>query len=124
MTTDLVTVCTATLGDSYKHLGRSLEELRRFTKLPFRQIVSDDGSSNPDDQMRQRGVCERFGAEWTENPGPTYGISYNLNWLCEKVKTPWVFIIEDAVRPSMGWLETAMDALERVGLKTWNGRKV
>jgi hypothetical protein len=124
MTSDLITVVTATLGDSYKHLGRQLDELRRFTRLPFAQIVSDDGSSDPNDQMRQWDVCNQFGATWCENPGPTYGISYNLNHLCEQVKTPWAFVIEDAVRPSMGWLETAMDALEKVGMHTWNGRKV
>jgi hypothetical protein len=119
-----LTVVTATLGDSYKHLGVSLRELRKFTKLPFRQIVSDDGSSNPDDQMRQRSVCEPNGAEWIQNPGPVYGISYNLNWLCENVRTPWAFVIEDSVRPSMGWLETACDALERIGYRKWNGRTV
>jgi hypothetical protein len=124
MTLDRITVVTATLGDSYKHLGVSLRELRKFTKLPYRQIVSDDGSSDPNDCVRQRSVCEPNGVEWTENPGPTYGISYNLNQLMDRVTTPWAFLIEDAVRPSMGWLETAMDALDQIGERTWSGRKV
>jgi hypothetical protein len=98
--------------------------LRQFTKIPFRQIVSDDGTRDPDVQRRQREVVEAHGAVWIEQPGPTYGISYNLNWMFEQAGTPWVFLIEDACRPSMGWLETALDALERVGLKEWGGKKV
>jgi hypothetical protein len=124
VTSDLITVVTCTLGDSCAHLSRCLTELRQFTKLPFRQIVSDDGTAHPDVRRRQKEVCHAHGAEWTENPGPVFGISYNLNYVFEQVKTPWVFLIEDAVRPSWGWLETALDALERVGLRTWNGRPV
>ncbi len=124
MTIDKITVVTATLGDSYKHLGTQLRELRRFTKLPFAQIVSDDGSSDPNDRTRQQGVCADVGAAWMDNPGPTFGISYNLNHLFEYVRTPWAFVIEDAVRPSMGWLETAMDALQKIGERTWLGRRV
>jgi hypothetical protein len=124
MTQELITVVTGTLGDSCSHLSRVLTEMRQFTRLPFRQIVSDDGTADPDVKRRQRAVCEAHEAEWVENPGPTFGISYNLNYLFSQVKTPWAFLIEDATRPSMGWLETAMDALEKVGDRKWQGRTV
>ncbi len=124
MTQELITVVTGTLGPSAGHLSRVLTELRQFTKLPFRQIVSDDGSAKDSDKYDQRAVCYAHGAEWTENPGPTFGISYNLNHLFSLVQTPWAFLIEDATRPSLGWLETAMDALEKVGTKKWGGYPV
>lgn len=120
-----VTVVTTTLGDSCTHLGRVLAELRQFTNLPFLQIVSDDGTLSADVRRRQREIVQSYpGASWTENPGPVYGVSYNLNHLFEQAKTPWVFLIEDAARPSQGWLETALDALEKIGRRTWQGRSV
>lgn len=125
MTRGLLTVVTATLGDSWEHLARQMEELRKFTSLPFNQIVSDDGTIDGAARRHQRDVVLSFpNTVWTMNPGPTYGLSYNLNHLLELVETPWAFVIEDAVRPSWGWLETAVDALEKVGLRKWGGRKV
>lgn len=129
MTADDVLVVTATLGDSCNHMNRSLLEMRRFTRLPFKQLVSDDGTADGRVKAHQREVVECHGAEWTENPGPTFGISYNLNWLFESAERrgyEWVFLIEDSVRPGWGWLETALDALNRVGLKQWGpaGRRV
>lgn len=121
---DQITVVTCTLGDSASHLSRCLTELRQFTKIPFRQIVSDDGTADRSVCDRQRAVCEAHGAEWVENPGPTFGISYNLNSVFGRVTTPWAFLVEDGLRPSLGWLETALDALGQVGLEEWNGRKV
>ncbi len=122
-----IIVLTATLGDSCSHLSRNLTELRQFTRLPFRQLVSDDGTANEGVKERQRAVCLAHGAEWVENPGPVYGISYNLNHLfeiAEDLGYKWAFLIEDAVRPGRGWLETALDALERVGKREWGGRRV
>ncbi len=124
MSSDLITVVTGTLGDSCGHLSRVLTELRQFTKIPFKQIVSDDGTANAEVQQRQRAVCEAHGARWIEQPGPVWGISYNLNYLFEAADTPWVFLIEDACRPGLGWLETALDALEKVGQKEWGGHRV
>jgi hypothetical protein len=124
MNADLVTVVTGTLGDSASHLSRVLTELRAFTHIPFRQVVSDDGSARTEYVLRQRAVCEAHGAEWTENPGPVFGISYNLNHLMRQIRTPWAFIVEDSVRPGWGWLETALDALHKVGLRDWQNRKV
>lgn len=122
-----IVVLTGTLGDSCGHLSRSLTELRQFTHLSFRQIVSDDGTTSDDIRRRQIDVCTAHGAEWIENPGPTYGISYNLNHLFETAATlgyEWVFLIEDAVRPGWGWLETALSALEQIGKRTWAGHEV
>jgi hypothetical protein len=125
MNTDLITVVTATFGNSCSHLNRVLQEERKFTKLPFTQIVSDDGTISEDTKRRQREVVYQYpDCHWTENPGPTYGVSYNLNWVCEQVKTPWAFVVEDSVRTGQGWLETAMDALEKVGLRKWHGHEV
>lgn len=102
-----------------------MSELRKYTKLPFYQIVSDDGTAYEGEKCKQQVAVQSFDdAQWTENPGPVYGISYNLNHLFSLVKTPWAFVIEDGVRPGIGWLETAFDALERIGLRQWRGRTV
>lgn len=124
MTKELLTVVTATVGDSWEHLNRSLEELRLHTNLPFRQIVSDDGTQDEQVKAHQREVVTGWGAEWTENPGPVYGLSYNLNHLLSLCKTPWVFILEDAVRPGKGWLESAFDALTKIGTRNWGAYTV
>ena len=125
---DEILVVTATLGDSCGHLSRSLTELRAFTKLKFSQLVSDDGTADESVKYRQRQVCVAHGAIWTENPGPVFGISYNLNWLFEQAERrgyEWAFLVEDSVRPGWGWLETALDALEKVGgAKDQVGRKI
>jgi len=125
MTQDILTVVTATLGSTAGNLAVSMEELRDYTDLPFIQIVSDDGTYDDTIKDRQRRVVQSFrGSLWTENPGPIYGISYNLNYLFSLVKTPWAFVLEDAVRPGRGWLETAMDALEKIGTRKWRGHEV
>jgi hypothetical protein len=125
MSQDLITVVTATVGDSQGHLHKSMTELRRHTSVPFTQIVSDDGTLDEGVKKQQRDVVQSFDrAAWTENLGPVYGISYNLNRLFYLAPTPWVFVLEDAVRPGQGWLETALDALEQIGMRRWGGHEV
>lgn len=122
---DLITVVTPTLGDSCGHLNRAMLDLRGLTKLAFRQIVSDDGTIDEGQKFRQRRIVDSFrGTTWTENPGPVWGVSYNLNHAFSLVETPWAFCVEDGLRPSMGWLETAVDAIERIGSHTWQGHTV
>jgi hypothetical protein len=123
-TNGLVTVVTPTLGDSAGHLNRRMIDMRLFTDLPFREIVSDDGTLDVDQRLRQCKVTEGHGALWTENPGPLWGVSYNLDHAFSLVETPWAFLIEDGVRPGLGWLETAIDAVERIGSRTWEGHPV
>lgn len=126
-TADEVLVVTATLGNSVNHMNLSLLELRRHTRLKFRQLVSDDGTADQRVKDHQRQVVEEsHGAEWTENLGPTFGISYNLNSLFEEAESrgyEWVFLVEDSVRPGWGWLETALDALRKIGKRTWGPHK-
>ncbi len=119
MTNSLITVATCTLGPSGGRLDTYLGELRRFTALPFRQVVVDDGTESESSRMAQQMACDRHGAEWFENPGPTYGISYAWNHALEQIRTPWAFCLEDGLRPSMGWLETAVDFVQRIGSKRW-----
>lgn len=126
MNVEDILVVTATLGDSCGHLSRSLSELRQFTGLKFRQLVSDDGTADRSVCDRQREVCRAHGADWTENPGPVFGISYNLNHLFQTAMDQgcqWVFLLEDAVRPGWGWLETALDALSQIGNRLWGPEK-
>ncbi len=118
---DFITVVTCTMGDSCGNLNRQMVDLREFTSLPYRQVVSDDGTLDEGCRRRQAQVAGDHGAEWVENPGPTWGISYNLNHALSHVKTPWALLVEDGLRPSLGWLETAVDAVERVGRKAWRG---
>jgi hypothetical protein len=120
----VVTICTATIGHSAGHLNRQMFDLHGYCKTPFRQIVCDDGTADPNLQRLQRQVCETHGAEWMENAGPVWGISYCWNALFDQVKTPWAFCVEDGLRPGRGWLETALDAIKQIGDKTWNGHKV
>ncbi len=124
---DQILVVTGTLGDSCSHLSRCLTELRQFTRVPFHQIVCDDGTADAGVKERQRSVCHAHGAEWLENPGPTFGISYNLNFMFEEADKrgyEWVFLLEDAVRPGQGWLETAVDALQKLNSRSWGGKQV
>lgn len=121
---DLITVVTPTMGDSCGHLNRQMVDLRAFTNLPFRQVVCDDGTLDEGQRRRQRQVSLDNGAEWFENPGPVWGISYNFNHALEQVRTPWAFLVEDGLRPGLGWLETAVDAVEKIGQRKWRGSPV
>ncbi len=114
-----VTVATCTLGDSAARLEILLSELRRFTDVPFRQVVCDDGTIDEDAKALQRAVCEKYNAEWCETQGGVYGISYAWNTALDRVETPWVFCVEDGLRPGYGWLETALDAVQRIGDQPW-----
>jgi glycosyltransferase involved in cell wall biosynthesis len=124
MTANEVTICTCTLGDSALHLGTQLAELRRFTKRRFRQIVVDDGTADETMKCNQHKECLHNGALWLENLGPTYGCSYSWNAALEEVQTPWAFLIEDGLRPGVGWLETALDFIAKIGNRSWHGHKV
>ncbi len=131
MIQNLITVVTGTMGDSCGHINRQAFDLRAFTDLPFRQIVSDDGTIDEDQKERQRGICKvhsptgtKTPMQWTENPGNPWGISYNLNHALGMVETPWAFLVEDGLRPGMGWLETAVDAIRQIGNQEWCGHKV
>ncbi len=125
MTRDLLTVVTTTMSDSCGRLNRTMLDLRTFTCLPFHQIVCDDGTIDLGQRDRQRDVTLSYAdTEWYTNPGPIWGISYNLNYAFSKVKTPWVLLVEDGLRPGLGWLETAVDAIEQIGLKRWRGCEV
>lgn len=126
MTNDLITVVTPTFGfDSPLRLSVLCSELREFTNLPFRHIVSDDGTNSQRVRDHQRKICTRHGAEWISNPGkPIYGVASNLNYLFSHVKTPWCYFVEDGVRPSLGWLEAAMDFIAKIGSKEWHGKRV
>ncbi len=119
MSSDLLTVVTCTIGDSCGHLNRTMVDLHAFTSLSFRHIVSDDGTKDIAQKSRQREVTLSHGGEWTENPGPVWGVSYNLNHALSLVRTPWVLLVEDGLRPGWGWLETAVDAIERIGQRQW-----
>ncbi len=48
MTNSLIEIATCTLGPSSRRLDTYLGELRRMTAVPFRQVVVDDGSDDPD----------------------------------------------------------------------------
>jgi len=124
MSHDLLTVVTPTLGDSCGHLNRMMLDLRFHTKLPFTQLVSDDGTLDEPCRHRQRVVTEMNGGIYLENPGPVWGISYNFNYLLDQVRTPWAFLIEDGLRAQHGWLEAAVEAIARIGNKTWLGHPV
>lgn len=123
-TLDLLTVVTLTVGDSASALETLCAELRKFTRLGFRQIISDNGTISGEARQRQRDVACRHDAHYTENPGPTYGIDANLNHALSLVKTPWFFLVEDGLRPSWGWLETARWYIENVGAREWQGFQV
>lgn len=125
MIQDLLTVVTATVGDSWEYLETQMRELRQFTGISFQQIVSDDGTLHDYAKRAQERTVKNFSrAGWTENPGPTFGIGRNLNHLLSLVKTPWAFVIEDAVRPGWSWLETAVEAVSKIGMRKWQGRRV
>lgn len=124
MPNDLLTVVTTTVGDSADRLDVLLGELRRFTKIPFRHIVCDDGTPIPDQARRQKEVCARHGAEHFVHPGPEYGVSFNLNYAFEQVRTPWAYQLEDGLRASAGWLETALDFLEQVHERSFLGYEI
>jgi hypothetical protein len=117
---DLITVVTTTVANSCGSLNRQMLDLRKFTKVPFRQVVCDDGTLSEEFKVAQRDVVKSHaGGEWFENPGPTYGVSYNLNAAFAQVNTPWAFCVEDGLRASQGWLETALDAVEKIGNRQW-----
>jgi hypothetical protein len=118
---DLLTICTPTVGDSAARLDVFFSELRSFTRLPYHQIVCDDGTADDGARGRQRHTCVRHGVEWMENPGPVYGVSYNLNALLGRVKTDWAFLLEDGLRPSYGWLEAAHSFIDLIGSRNWQG---
>ena len=124
MTADCLTVITPTLGDSASRLHVLLGELRRFTRTSFRQIVCDDGTASEDLQKQQWKVCRSHGVEWIQNPGPVWGVSWNLNHAFSMVDTEWVFLIEDGLRPGMGWLDVALDFIDKIGNREWCDHKV
>lgn len=108
-----VTVVTPTVGDSAARLACLLHELQKFTSIPYRHIVSDDGTENDMLVGMQKGVCLSLGAEHVSNVGDS-GLAENLTHLCKLVDTEWVFIIEDGIRPGKGWLEYSVSAIERL----------
>jgi hypothetical protein len=120
---DLLTVVTPTVGNSADRLNTFLSELRRFTKLPFRQIVSDDGTLSEEVVSQQKKVCANFDVPHLDNP-PPYGVSFNLNHAFTHVRTPWAFLLEDGLRPSMDWLEAAVEFLSMVAYRTFRGHEV
>jgi hypothetical protein len=124
MTVDDITVVTPTVGDSAGRLGILCAEMRRYTALPFKQIVCDDGTISPEQHEIRVSLIKHHGFEYFIHPGPTWGISYNLNYALSQVKTPWAFLIEDGVRPGWCWLEVAVDWLNKVGSKTFAGLPV
>lgn len=125
MNADAITIVTPTFGNSADRLSILLRELRAFTNLPFQQLVCDDGTICQHAIANQRMVCASHqGCTYLENPGPTYGVSYNLNHAFDQVKTPWAFCVEDGLRPGAGWLETAVDFLDKIGNRQWQGRRV
>src|SRR5216683_2888433 len=124
MTNELLTVVTATLGDSCRRLDIFLGELRRFTRLDYRHIVCDDGTPDPEEVEKQKEVCAQHKVEHIRHPGPEHGVSFNLNFALEQVETPWVFILEDGLRASQGWLECAVSFLEQVHQKPVCGYEV
>ncbi len=121
---DLVTVIGATIGNSCGHLNRQFFDLKEFTALPFERIICDDGTIDEDQKRRQFDVCHAHFARWVEVPHPPYGISYAFNTAMEQVRTPWAFCVEDGLRPGWGWLETAVDAIEKIGMRKWCGHEV
>lgn len=124
MTNDLITVCTATLGNSsWERLRVLLPELRRFTCISYCHIVSDDGTINDEAVQLQRQVSLDNNAFHYVNPGP-YGVSFNLNFLLEKVKTPWAYLVECGLRPSMGWLEAAYAFIDQIHGKKFAGHEI
>lgn len=121
----MITVVTCTIGDSAGRLSVLLYELPRFTTMNYRHIVCDDGTLSQDLLRLQQDVCKEYAhVQWMSNAGPTWGISYNFNYALDQVTTPWALLCEDGFRPSMHWLETACDAIEKIGSRTWNGRRV
>lgn len=120
---DLITVATPTIGDTAWRLDIFFEELKRFTKMPYRHILCDDGTASDEAVENQKKVCHKHGVEHFDNPGP-YGVSYNLNYLFEKCNTPWIFLVEDGLRPGAGWLESAMSFVEQVDQKSFEGHEV
>jgi GT2 family glycosyltransferase len=122
---DLLTIVTPTVGNrSARRLECLCAELRKFTHLPFRHIVGDDGTISYKVLKKQEEVCRHYGSEHIVNDGPNFGASYILNLLFEQAKTPWVYLVDDGVRPSLGWLEAAVDFINKIGNRNWQGHKV
>jgi hypothetical protein len=115
---ELITIVTPTIGNSTGRLGILCADLKRYTNIPFSHIICDDGTHNVEEQIK---LADHHNALFIQNAGPTWGISYNLNYALDHVNTPWCFLIEDGVRPSVGWLETALDWIDKIGSKTWRG---
>jgi hypothetical protein len=116
----ILTVCTSTVGDSSHRLDIFMPELRAFTSVPFRHIVSDDCTPIAEYRNRQKTVCERYGAEHTVNPGRP-SLPGNLNYLVSLCRTPWAYILEDGVRPSRGWLEAILSFIEQTDNRKFGG---
>lgn len=119
----MITVVTPTVGRSAHRLDILLREMRAFTRLPFKQIVSDDGTPDEGAVRDQEEVCRKYGVAHTRNQGP-FGLPGNLNWVADQVKTPWFYVVEDGVRPSWGWLESLLSFLRKIENRTFEGMPV
>lgn len=120
----MITVVTPTVGRSARRLDVLLREMRKFTRLPFEQIVSDDGTLDEGAVREQEEVCKKYGAIHTRNFGPSFGLPANLNHAADQVKTHWFYVVEDGVRPSWGWLEAIQSYLNKLEGKTFAGMRV
>ena len=118
------TVVTPTVGTSDRRLSVLMHDLRRFASGSFPHIVCDDGTNDERDVAAQQEACALYGARHLVNPGPTWGVAQNLNYAVGHIETPWAFFIEDGLRPSAGWYEAALAFVDRIGDRTWNGRRV
>lgn len=119
----MITVVTPTVGRSARRLDVLLREMRAFTREPFEQIVSDDGTPDEDAVREQEEVCQKYGAIHTRNLGP-FGLPGNLNHGMGQVTTPWGYIVEDGVRPSWGWLESVLSFLRKIEGRVFEGMAV
>jgi hypothetical protein len=123
MSQNMVEICTCTLGPSSNRLRVLISELRKFTNQDFIHHVMDDGTKDHFLTGEQYKVCKDLGSNWYTH-GPPYGISYAWNACLEKVTSEWAFCIEDGLRPGLGWLETALDFIDKIGNRKWSGKRV
>ncbi len=117
-----ITIATPTVGSSSGRLKIMILQLRKFTGLEFKHIVSSDElhiSEAEEAVQQQRSVCMDTGVAFTRNPDP--GLGENLNHLMSVASSNWVAFIEDGVLPSDRWFEVMVDYLHGIQDMTFDG---
>jgi glycosyltransferase involved in cell wall biosynthesis len=93
-----------------KHLQALIEDIRRFTTVPYDLFVADDGSKDGTADWLQKAGIEY-------KSGPNRGISYNKNKILYRYGDyQHVFILEDDIRiKKTGWEAFFINAFKKTG---------